>query len=535
MAEVKKRQAASSKPLGEYGPNGQLYQMGTGNMPGSYGSADLLQNPPQTWGDLGKQALRTGALVGGATLGGMAGRAVGEAVPLLSKVWSPLMSSAGTAAGQFTGDVATGGDPLDAAVSAGQTGLLNLGVEGSLNLGARGTGKIGNISNESINAALNRGPAATARMVWRAPAKDAELQIAEQLRGQLRPENPRPGSVNLTSKVPARLRAETAIRQFDASNPAPSDQFGGPVRQPMPAVPRTTSYVGSTEPQPLYRSSSETISVPGGQPPITDYGQEFQGVGPPQQSNVDIVRKTQYGETPPGTVRKSITTPQAPLGRELKGVIDTAPIKQKLLSMVDNDSLETGVQSVNAYLIDKANSLPDTMSAAELDKFIRHHSNPISTSYGAEQVPLPTRVKQGFLRTARAVRNATLPEAKPDFAKASNQLNIMRRTAKQFLEKTGEVKAGAVEKFKGILNDQWLRKILTQYEDRTGNHILEEADDLAFKRDWTKEDRGHAGRLWWIAERFLAKPAARFTATVARPAGHTAAAIAAFERSMENP
>lgn len=216
------------------------------------------------------------------------------------------------------------------------------------------------------------------------------------------------------------------------------------------------------------------------------------------------------------------------------GAIDTGQIRSRILGMIKPNSLEEGQQTVNDYLRRKASALPDKMSAADLDTFILEHKKPIQQTFGQEQVSLPQGVKRNIVGAAIATRNQAVPEARADFAKASAQLGSMRAMANKLLTRTGEVRPTAESTFKNILKNQQTREMFSTYEKQTGNDgVLLDADNLAMKRQWSREDFGHAGYLWYLAERVFGRPAGKVAAILAQPAGHTAAATTAFMAAMQ--
>lgn len=147
-----RRGQGTNAPLGEYGPGGKLYPAGTGNIPGGYEQAGLLQEFAES---PGKAVARRALPMAGAILGGMGGRALGGA---LGPVGRAVTQAGGEALGMFGGVLgaqgATGAelDPKQAALAAGMVGAASLGTS-SL---AYGGGRAGGVSSKAASAAVGR-------------------------------------------------------------------------------------------------------------------------------------------------------------------------------------------------------------------------------------------------------------------------------------------------------------------------------------------------------------------------------------------
>jgi len=448
----------------------------------------------------------------GAGLGGFGARALASKVlPAAAARYlpGPAVSALGQFAGAFAGNRAIGMPTGRAAESAGYAGLIGGGAESLFNVLGRGTGAMAGISKETINETLRRNPVAAAKLALGAPARDAELSAAGDLRSAFYPAQPKPGDVNLKYMTPAKNRALAKMRAFDnraAAVPSAASASAHPL-----------SIEGFSEPK--------IAALP---PYEQNYPATLEGIE--RQRRGAIMNAMQSGQKLPLEVFKG----HPDLLHQQEAVISTEPIRQKILGMVKSGSLEPSQQAVNGMLVDKAKNLPSGMTAKELDQFITEHNKPLQKMYGTDQDAALAQARKGIIGTARQVRAKAIPEAQSDYAQAAKQLQAMRDARKIALDRNGAVKPAAIGKIKGILNDQFTRDAMQKYADVTNKNFLPAWDELAMKREWTNSDRGAAGRLIYMAEKYLARPAAKFFTVGSQPAGATAAATSAFMQAMQS-
>lgn len=191
-------------PLGEYGPSGNLYPGGTGNVPEGYALSDI-QGGRNVGRNLAGMAARASLVPAGAVLGGMGGRALGAAVP--SAIGRVALSSAGEGAGAFLGALGTqaaSGEPLDYG-RAGTVGLTQTGLSAAQSAGTYAMGRSTGIKAPAAAAAMGR-PGFAARVPQEAP-----MNLAGEVAETAANVPLSPGRVRLQSMIAAHDEAEKFI------------------------------------------------------------------------------------------------------------------------------------------------------------------------------------------------------------------------------------------------------------------------------------------------------------------------------------
>lgn len=235
-----------------------------------------------------------------------------------------------------------------------------------------------------------------------------------------------------------------------------------------------------------------------------------------------------------------LQTPQTIHEREIAAV-DMAPIKQRILSLVDKDATSTGRIAVNNQLKGIAERLPERGTMADLDHFIREHTEPIKGQVQNLEASLPTGVQQKIVAGARRYRNTLLPEAKTDFAQAQNYMKATKNIRSMLVDKNGDLRKGAENIWRGIPRNKVVLRSLQEYDRVHGTKFAEKALDLARRANWTPGDAQDAlGMIdasagWWRrATALTARSVGKGLIGAAIPAGRAAAATTAFYSAM-NP
>lgn len=451
-----------------------------------------LANPNLvTKGDMDRQLLQGSAAMIGTLAGGIPGRLVGEALagaaapameglPWGLRFLPPLVRHGLPVAGAATGEgvggglgmVATGVPPEEAAKAAFTTAMMGGGTEFVGRIGSRGLATAGGISPEATQEAMGRPFWKSGEVMYGRPAGRAELELGDRLAGQLRPPPD-------TSPIGAVNLTETTPARYGAETKMRRFDRASPVKvTPPPKVPT---------------------------PVIDEYGPGAGYAPAPGQATVS-------------------------------GGIDTYPIRQKILNMVKPASLEENQQRLNDYLIHKANSMPERMSAGDLDEFIREHRQPAAGQIGAEKVSPPAQVRLGIVAAAKEARDAALPQARHDFAQASRQLKAMRAVTSRTMTKTGDISDAGVARLRNILADPITDRLLARYEQQTGNvGVRQEARDLAARREWTRPIQGKGWAMVMDALRHLIRPFAKAGIVGSPIAGQAVAAGTAYSASQKEP
>jgi hypothetical protein len=242
------------------------------------------------------------------------------------------------------------------------------------------------------------------------------------------------------------------------------------------------------------------------------------------------------------TTTREVYEPPMSTRTEEVGGVDFAPIKQRILKLVDDRATSTGRVAVNEQLRRTAERLPERGTMDDLDHFIREYTEPIKGQVQNLEASLPTAVQQKIVAGARRYRNSLLPEAKPDFAKAQAYMKATKNIRSMLVDKNGDLKKSAEGVWRSIPRNKVVLRSFQEYDRVHGTEFAEKALDLARRANWTPGDGATALGMIDASVGWFGRAAATTSRAVGKglvssaiPAGRSAAAAAAFYNAMSNP
>lgn len=222
--------------------------------------------------------------------------------------------------------------------------------------------------------------------------------------------------------------------------------------------------------------------------------------------------------------------------------IDFAPIKNKILSMVDKRATSTGRIAVNNQLESIAERIPERGSMDDLDFFIREHTEPVKGQVKNLEASLPANVQKSIVSFSRGYRNQLLPEAKADFASASRYLKSTKMLRSMLVDKEGNLKRGVENVWRQIPRNKVILEAFQNFDQVHGTNFADRALDLARRANWSPGDAASAlgmvdASVGWLgrAVNTGTRGIGKAFITGAIPAGRSAAGLAAFHQAMTTP
>lgn len=233
--------------------------------------------------------------------------------------------------------------------------------------------------------------------------------------------------------------------------------------------------------------------------------------------------------------------------------IDTTPIYERIVSRFRSPignakAVTTDEAAANKALDDLADTLPDKMSMAELESYVRRIRSSISGHYGQPGGNLKTQDLKDISAFARQYRDELLTGASgkygpKQFAQSSTEMDAIKNFRRTILDNKGNLRSGVENIIRRLPRNRVLMKVFERYDAATGEDIAVQARELGLKRQWTPTDLKDAGSmleaLMGRLNRLTGPPAravAKGITVGVPPRGYPsrgAAATAAFMQAME--
>lgn len=224
-----------------------------------------------------------------------------------------------------------------------------------------------------------------------------------------------------------------------------------------------------------------------------------------------------------------------------QGPVDFEPIRQRILSLVDDRATSTGRIAVNNQLRGMADRIPESGTMDDLDFFIREQTEPIRGQVQNLEAALPASVQQRIVSFARGYRNRILPEARRDFAAASRYLAATKRIRSMLVDKSGNLRRGVEGVWRQIPRNKVVMEAFENYDKVHGTNFANRALDLARRANWSPGDGAtalgmlDAGVGWWgRAAATTSRAVGKVLTISAIPAGRIAAGMTAASESEKS-
>lgn len=475
-----------------------LLQLQEAQVPGVPGFMQPFESPATKGGRELQGVAQAIVPASTAALGGSLTRyGLSKMAPKLLQYAGPELSAIGEGTGAFLGGLATGQTPQQAGEGALLSGVAGGLTERGVQETGRAFARAGKVTPRTMRETLQQGGFKRLGTTMSGIGEEAYINEAEALRQMAQKAR--------VDKSPGRLAAQRQMREFDAANTQTVTERG-------PLTPEGQSLVKAQRQAGLLADEAENLGHP------------------------DAAKMRAYSD-----LLQSESPTYTSVNRRVGG-IDFSPVKQRILRLVDNRATDPGRIRVNQQLRDLADRLPDRGTMADLDFHIREHTEPIKGQVQNLEASLPTGIQQKVVAGMRQYRNQLLPEAKQNFARASNYLKATKRIRAMLVDKNGDLRTQAEGIWRQIPRNKVILRSFEEYDRVHGTQIAPKALELARKANWTPGDGATAlgmidASVGWFgrAAATTSRGIGKGLVSAAIPAGRSAAAAAAFYNAMNNP